>query len=67
MDDVQFVYKEGRLILEGKMKDETGEYEVKRTHELSEDANTYQYQHYRKYAGMSKWLLIDRFVAKRVK
>lgn len=66
-DEVKFENHEGGLMLEGKMEDETGKFEVKRIHSFSEDGDTYTYHHYRKYPGMSKWLLIDEFEAKRVK
>lgn len=65
MDQISFRFKDEKLIYTDSVKDQTGTFEVRREHVFSEDGKTYTYHHYRKYEGMTKWLLIDTFEAKR--
>ncbi|MCE7996983.1 MAG: hypothetical protein HEP71_33795 [Roseivirga sp.] len=65
MDQISLKFKGKKLLYEDSVKDETGKFEVRREHVFSEDGKTYSYHHYRKYEGMTKWLLIDTFEAKR--
>ena len=64
-DDVEFTHESGKLVYDCEGKDETGTFKVRRIHEFTEDAQVYNYQHLRKYAGMQQWLLIDAFKATR--
>lgn len=65
-DRISWVFEDAKLIYEDSVQDKTGKYEVRREHAFSEDGKTYTYHHYRKYAGMAQWLLIDMFEATKL-
>lgn len=66
MDEISLAFKDEKLVYEDSVEDGTGKYDVKREHVFSADGKKYSYHHYRKYEGMTKWLLVDTFEATKL-